>query len=190
MSETAGAKATARVVTVNLELRRFTPADAAAYAAIRYHPEVDTWLMPAPTDDPVTEQGVRIAEHEAGWQALGYGVFAVIERVSGALVGHCGLRWLADLQAFDTIWTIAPAAQGHGYAREAARAALVFGFGRGLDRIGALIRPDNMRSQAVARGLGMELREILERRPGQMRGRWDVDRAAFARRFPDALPSA
>lgn len=168
------------IETARLRLRRFTEADAPAYAAIRYHPAVDSWLMPAPTDDPVAEQKKRIAEYDECFARHGYGAFAVVERESGALVGHCGLRWIEDLAATDTIWTMAPAVQGKGYAREAAAAAVRFGFERcGLEVIGALIRPDNLRSQAVARSLGMQLRRTLERRPGHLRGWWDIDRKTF-----------
>ena len=168
--------------TANLHLRPFTDADAADYAAIRYHPEVDTWLMPAPTEDPAATQRQLIAEYNQCFAQRGYGVFAVIERSSGRLVGHCGLRWLEQLGATDTVWTMSPAVQGRGYAREAARVAVRFGFEScGLKTIGALIRPDNVRSQAVARGLGMQLRRVMERRPGQVRGWWDIEAADFAR---------
>ena len=171
------------IETTRLFLRPFAPADARAYAAIRYHPEVDTWLMPAPTEDPVETQRALIADYNRSFAEHGYGVFAVFERDSGALVGHCGLRWLEQLQATDMVWTMAPSVQGKGYAREAAHAGLRFGFmSTGLSRIGALIRPDNVRSQAVAKGLGMQLRQVLERRPGIFRGWWDIDRATWASR--------
>ena len=36
--------------TERLTLRPLTPDDAPAYAAIRYHPEVVKWMLPAPAD--------------------------------------------------------------------------------------------------------------------------------------------
>ena len=152
-------------------------ADAEAYAAVRYHPDVDSWLMPAPTEDPVAQQRAQIREYEQRWNAHGYAPWAVIERDTGRLVGHCGLRWLNSLEITDTIWTMHPDTQGKGYAREAARAALDWGFtAAGLPRIGALIRPDNLRSQAVARAMGMAILQAgLERRPGQIRDLWVVE---------------
>lgn len=165
--------------TARLHLRAFTPADAEAYAAVRYHPDVDWWLMPAPTEDPVAQQRAEIEEYEQRWTTHGYAPWAVIERESGRLVGHCGLRWLDSLEITDTIWTMHPDTQGKGYAHEAARAALDWGFAARLPRIGALIRPDNARSQAVARAVGMTiLRAGLERRPGQIRDLWMVERAS------------
>ena len=53
-------------------------------------------------------------------------------------------------------WRLAPSWWGRGYASEAARAALRFGFERvGLDEIVAYTVPANLRSQAVMRRLGM-----------------------------------
>lgn len=165
------------VDTARLHLRPFTMADAEAYAAVRYHPDVDAWLMPAPTEDPVAQQRAQIAEYDQRWDAHGYAPWAVIERASGRLVGHCGLRWMGSLSITDSIWTMHPDTQGKGYAREAARAALDWGFASaGLPRIGALIRPDNLRSHAVARAMGMTVRRAgLERRPGQIRDLWVVE---------------
>lgn len=164
--------------TEHLHLRPFVTADAEAYAAVRYHPDVDSWLMPAPTDDPVERQRAQIAEYDQRWDAHGYAPWAVIERLSGRLVGHCGLRWLDGLSIADTIWTMHPDTQGRGYAREAARAAIDWGFAAArLPRIGALIRPDNTRSQAVARALSMAIQTRgLERRPGHIRDLWVVER--------------
>ena len=164
--------------TPRLHLRAFTMADAEAYAAVRYHPDVDAWLMPAPTEDPVAQQRAQIEEYDQRWTTHGYAPWAVIERASGRLVGHCGLRWMDSLDIADTIWTMHPDTQGKGYAREAARAALDWGFSAaGLPRIGALIRPDNVRSQAVARGMGMTIQRAgLERRPGHFRDLWVVER--------------
>ena len=100
-----------------------------------------------------------------------------VDRARQRLVGHCDLRWLDSLEITDTIWTMHPDTQGKGYAREAARAALDWGFVcAGLPRIGALIRPDNLRSQAVARAMGMAILQAgLERRPGQIRDLWVVE---------------
>ena len=164
--------------TSRLHLRPFTMADAEAYARVRYHPDVDSWLMPAPTEDPVEQQRTEIAAYDQRWDTHGYAPWAVIERDGGRLVGHCGLRWLDSLAITDTIWTMHPDTQGRGYAREAARAAVDWGFTAAkLPRIGALIRPDNVRSQAVARAMGMTIvRPGIERRPGQFRDLWVVER--------------
>jgi ribosomal-protein-alanine N-acetyltransferase len=53
-------------------------------------------------------------------------------------------------------WRLCRAHWGQGYATEAARAALAFGFEQaGLNEIVALTVPDNARSRAVMERLGM-----------------------------------
>jgi RimJ/RimL family protein N-acetyltransferase len=53
-------------------------------------------------------------------------------------------------------WRLALDYWGHGYATEAARAALAFGFSEaGLDEIVALTVPDNIRSRRVMEKIGM-----------------------------------
>jgi RimJ/RimL family protein N-acetyltransferase len=52
-------------------------------------------------------------------------------------------------------WHLHPDSWGHGYATEAARGAIAKGFGAGLTEIYAVVRPDNERSIAVCRRLGM-----------------------------------
>ena len=52
-------------------------------------------------------------------------------------------------------WHLHPAAWGHGYATEAGAAAARRGFEAGLDEVYAVVRPDNTRSLAVCRRLGM-----------------------------------
>ena len=46
---------------------------------------------------------------------------------------------------------------GQGYATEAARAVVGHAAGMGLMRLSSLIVPDNVRSQGVARRLGMRI---------------------------------
>jgi RimJ/RimL family protein N-acetyltransferase len=52
-------------------------------------------------------------------------------------------------------WHLHPDSWGHGYATEAARGAIAKGFAEGLDEIFAVVRPDNKRSLAVCRRLGL-----------------------------------
>ena len=60
----------------------------------------------------------------------------------------------------EVLWSLHPESWGHGFATEAARAALDFGF-RTLDMklIFAVTRPDNRASQAVMTRLGLTYRK-------------------------------
>jgi ribosomal-protein-alanine N-acetyltransferase len=58
--------------------------------------------------------------------------------------------------AVEVGWRLAASAWGRGYATEAARAALEFGFGpAGLDEVVSLTSAGNERSRAVMERLGM-----------------------------------
>ena len=52
---------------------------------------------------------------------------------------------------------VMPAMRRHGYATEAARAVRDCAAAAGIEHLIALIRPDNLPSQGVARNLGMEV---------------------------------
>lgn len=90
----------------------------------------------------------------------GYGLWALERRDDGAFLGFTGLAPVReDLPYAGEIevgWRLARAAWGHGYATEAARAALRVGFeGAGLDQIVSLTAEVNLRSRRVMERLGM-----------------------------------
>ena len=63
------------------------------------------------------------------WQLRGYGPWAVEEKASGELVGRVGFLNPEGWPAFELGWTLARKFWGRGYATEAARRALDYGFG-------------------------------------------------------------
>lgn len=142
--------------TERLLLRPLDWADREAYAAMRYHPDVAHWLMPADRD-PVAAAEATIARFQSGWTARGYapwGVFA-----NGELIGQCGLNFVPEFEETEVLWALHPDTWGKGYATEAAGAALAFGFETiGLDLIFAVTKPDNLASQAVMKRLGLVYR--------------------------------
>ena len=77
-------------------------------------------------------------------------------------------------------WHLHPDSWGHGYATEAAQAVMDRGFGSGLPEVVAVVYPDNHRSIAVCRRLGMT--------PIGRTDRWyGVEVEAFSRRRADWL---
>ncbi|WP_166875756.1 GNAT family N-acetyltransferase [Salinibacterium sp. ZJ450] len=141
--------------TERLLLRGWTPADLAPFAAMNADPEVMEHFPAVLTADQSDVLAERIAQH---FDREGFGLWAV-ER-EGTFVGFTGLSRVPFEAPFtpavEVGWRLARAAWGHGYATEAARAAVRFAFDTlHLDEIVSFTAPANERSRAVMRRLGM-----------------------------------
>jgi len=62
------------------------------------------------------------------WALRGYGRWAVVEQSTGRMVGGCGLWWPEGYPRSELTWWIVPSARRNGYALEASRAAIAFGY--------------------------------------------------------------
>jgi ribosomal-protein-alanine N-acetyltransferase len=106
------------------------------------------------------ESDELIERIEAGFEENGFGLWALELRDSGEFVGFTGLS-VPSFEAHFTPavevgWRLARSAWGEGYATEAARATLDFGFGEvGLDEVVSFTTPANQRSRAVMERLSM-----------------------------------
>jgi ribosomal-protein-alanine N-acetyltransferase len=98
---------------------------------------------------------------------------AVTLKSNGQLIGNCGIRMdSAGAQEADIGYELAPEQWGNGYATEAARAMLHFGFtGLGVHRIWSWCIADNAGSVHVLEKLGMQLEGRL-RDKEYFKGRW------------------
>jgi RimJ/RimL family protein N-acetyltransferase len=92
-------------------------------------------------------------------QPVGLGLWALEQRESGEFVGQVGLFPVEGKGPdVEVAYELAPRAWGRGYATEAARALIDYGFSEiGLARIVALILSDNVRSRRVAEKCAMTL---------------------------------
>jgi [ribosomal protein S5]-alanine N-acetyltransferase len=113
----------------------------------------------------VATQRQRLAmllERNASWGG-GYGSWPLIEKPSGELVGTALLKPLPasgtgrqPSQDIEIGWHLVRRHWGRGFASEAGKALLCYGFEvLGLDRLHAVVDPDNARSLAVARRIGL-----------------------------------
>jgi RimJ/RimL family protein N-acetyltransferase len=146
--------------TARLTLRRWTPEDAAAQAAIWSDPEVWTALRSRETDDPRKAAARSLARHLAHWEKHGFGLWAVVPRGEDEPVGWAGAwypHFVPELRGEMEIgWTLRRDYRGRGLATEAARRAVATAFEHlGPDRVISLIAPTNQPSASVAARLGM-----------------------------------
>jgi ribosomal-protein-alanine N-acetyltransferase len=141
--------------TPRLILRPFVPGDLDRVAELLADPAVVRYL---PGGTPRTrEQSERtlnfIIDH---WELHSFGWWAVALKVTGELIGWCGLKWVETTGETEVLYTFAQAQWGKGYATEAARASLRYGFETlKLDRIIAVAVPENRASRHVMEKLGM-----------------------------------
>ena len=140
--------------TERLVVRYLTDDDAPALYDMHRHDAVMRWLdktlSTGPADELARLARWRTFEHD------GFGFFAITLRGSGELVGVQVFKEFDDLPHIDLGWRLHPDHQGKGYATEAARGAIAYGFGElGLDEVAATTLPDNVRSRAVMERLGM-----------------------------------
>jgi RimJ/RimL family protein N-acetyltransferase len=147
------------IETARLTLRLPTLDDFEAIHAMRSDPEVVRFVGGKTLS---REEAWHRLQRSAGhWSLLGYGLFAVVERESGLMLGEVGLmrgkRGLGE--TFDpypeAAWILSRATHGKGYATEAAQAAHDwFARTHAATRTVCIINPENVGSLQVARKLG------------------------------------
>ncbi|MDQ6714456.1 MAG: GNAT family N-acetyltransferase [Candidatus Dormibacteraeota bacterium] len=145
------------IVTERLLLREWRDADVAPFIAINADPVVMEFFPELYAEERTRRFVERIRER---WAELGYGLWAVERRDTGLFIGYVGL-WPATFPAHFTSavevgWRLAADQWGQGYATEAGRAALTYGFETlGLDEIVSFTSVLNVRSWRVMERLGM-----------------------------------
>ncbi|HEU4561927.1 MAG TPA: GNAT family N-acetyltransferase [Longimicrobium sp.] len=143
--------------TARLLLRRFTPADAAAMYRIYGDAEVMRFMGPPPAS--VDEEAANLRAHARKYyEALGFGLWAVVRKDAGELIGRCGLlrSEIGGRMETEISYLLDRGHWGRGFAAEAAGAVLAYGSGvLGIARIVAVIDPRNHASRRVAERIGM-----------------------------------
>jgi RimJ/RimL family protein N-acetyltransferase len=146
-----------RLATARLDLRMFSEEDLDDYADMCGDEEVMRFIGvggPVGADVAWRQMALFLGE----WSLHGYGMWAVEERASGRLVGRVGFLNPPGWPACELGWLLARDAWGHGFAFEAAEAARAYGRANlGIGELISLIRPDNLRSIALAQRLGATL---------------------------------
>ncbi|HEX7498515.1 MAG TPA: GNAT family N-acetyltransferase [Candidatus Limnocylindrales bacterium] len=145
------------LTTERLVLRRWLESDRAPLANLNADPEVMRhFLRPLSRE----ESDAFVDRIEARFEERGYGLWAVERREDGAFLGFTGLAYQTFEAPFtpcvEVGWRLDRFAWGHGYASEAAREALRFGFDEArLDEIVSFTSTGNVASVRVMERIGM-----------------------------------
>ena len=140
--------------------------DALLAAVSESIPEVaryETWCHPGFTREEAAEY---VNWWRKAWEARAAFYFAVIEEETGELVGSCGLAGIcAEHRRAGLGYWIRSSRTGHGFATDAARAVMSFGFEElDLARIEIEVSVDNTASLRVAEKLGCQREGVLQQR--------------------------
>ena len=143
--------------TGRLLLRRWRESDREPFAELNGDPQTLVFF-PRTLDRAASD--ALIDRVEANFEVLGYGLWALEVKETGQFIGFTGLNpmpaGVPGAGGVEVGWRLARHAWHHGYATEAARAALGVAFdGLGLAEIWSMTAVLNEPSQAVMRRLGM-----------------------------------
>ena len=145
-----------RLETARLRLRLMQADDVAALLFIFADPKVMAAFRMPPFDRAQMTQWVqRNLDHQA---AHGYGLFSVLLKANGLLIGDCGLELMEmeDTHVAELGYDFRSDYWNQGYATEAAQAVREYAFQQlQLPHLISLIRVGNIPSRRVAEKIGM-----------------------------------
>ncbi len=144
--------------TAHLRLRLFDPHDVATLDRLYGNPRVMRYLQHGASSVTNAPEDAGHAVHHFldHWDAYGFGVWAVEEKATGALIGWCGLHYLPGSAEAELAYVLDEPYWHRGLATEAAHASVRDGFERvGLQRIVAVVDAKNVASCRVLEKVGL-----------------------------------
>lgn len=153
------------IETERLIIRTWMPADVASLAAIYGDAETMQYILSGTKTLEQTREAIAkmVEAHERD----GCSMWPVVLKENSELIGSCGLMKTDEDGKLELGFAFAPAARGHGYAIEAARGVLDFGFNQLHARtIVALVHFFNAPSIALAYKLGMQFDRVVRMKRG------------------------
>jgi RimJ/RimL family protein N-acetyltransferase len=146
-----------RMTTDRLLMRRWRDADREPFAALNGDPQTMQYF-PSTLDRAASDAFVAVIE--ARFEEQGYGLWALEVTATGEFIGYTGLNpmpaGVPGAGGMEIGWRLARHAWHHGYATEAARAALGVAFdGAGLPEVWSMTAILNEPSRAVMRRIGL-----------------------------------
>ena len=147
-----------KLETERLILRELEDTDFERMFLLDSDPEVMKYLGDPVITQEESKEVIKMIQKQ--YEENGVGRLAVVEKESGLLIGWCGLKLLKQpingyVNTLDLGYRLIPEFWGKGYAQEAARAALDYGFNElKSDTIYAYLDSGNTGSKYVLGKLG------------------------------------
>lgn len=170
------------VETPRLLLRHPQASDAEPLLEIHQDPDVIKYVLRGSAPVGITGAWRNIATMVGHWHLRGYGQWTVVEKETGEVIGRVGLWNPEGWPGIELGWIVRRTRWGHGFATEAAEAALEWTWANvETDHIISIIEPDNLRSIRVAEKIG-ECLELVDLINGEESHVYGIHRTA--RRTP------
>lgn len=142
--------------TQRLIARRIEPADAVAMHRVYGDEDAMRWVGDGnPLDLAQCEHWIEVTHRN--YAVRGYGMFALLSRESGVVIGFCGLVHPGGQDEAELKYAVCREFWGQGLASEAAAAMLATAHSKfGLQRVIATAAPENLASHRVLLKSGMQ----------------------------------
>ena len=145
------------VETKRLLLRPFVATDLDEWARVIFDDPEVTRYLPKRSVSPREHVERNFMAMNEEWSQYGYSWWAVTDKITGRLVGHCGLSYNGVYEGETELgYALAKDVWGKGIATEAAWASVRFGFETiQLERVFACAIPENVGSRRVMEHIGL-----------------------------------
>jgi RimJ/RimL family protein N-acetyltransferase len=152
----------AKIPSITTPHLKLLPLEATDAEILHRIYQVDGVLRYFPNTTPAPLEKIQkfINAQEKHWAEYGYGNWGILPEGERQIVGWAGLQYVPELDETEVGYLLNRPFWGKGYATEAARASLQFGFERfNFDHMIALVHPDNLGSRRVLEKCGMTYME-------------------------------
>ncbi len=155
------------LATARLRLRRLVLDDAPFVHELVNQPSWLAYIGDRQVRSLEDARGYLTTGPLASYAQHGFGLYAVERSHDGVAIGLCGLLKREQLDDVDIGFALLDRHGGHGYAIEAAAAVVEHArHAIGLDRLVAIVAPDNARSIRLLEKLGLAFERTITL-PGQ-----------------------
>jgi len=151
------------LITERLLLRPYVEDDFDAFFDFLRDPDATRFLRF--TEEQKTQHGARaffmkVIQSYASYHPIFS--LAIIHKEKGTYIGSCGLSPLSDGSTVECFYVLLPSYWGSGFAVEAVSAVFHYAFSElRVNKIVALVHPENHPSRHVAEQLGMTYQGIV-----------------------------
>lgn len=167
--------------TQRLLLRSFMRTDEEKYIKIMSNRNVTYYLG---NRQEKSESQIRdiLIYFEDIWKTYGYGVFAIIEKKSGELIGQCGYLPIKENGEIELLYALDEKAWSKGYALEAANAVLNYAWRNySWENIVAMAYVQNKASIKTLINLGFEFKKKVNMYGGELM-KYELDLAKYSKK--------